>query len=68
MNSQEISDKAKILRGSIEMLYQKAVDELEMAATAAVDDSCYPGDTLSPSMVRLRDALRAMDLVGEMRV
>lgn len=68
MNSEEIKKSAKQIRGEIEMLHECAVRELEVVATAAVDDFCVVGDILSPVMVRLRDALLAIELTREMRV
>ena len=67
MPDERIREKMKANRAEIEYCFQKAMLNVERAATKVVDNCCGAGDTIPERYRDLRDALRTLDLVKESR-
>ena len=68
MDSTKIQNEVKMHRGSIELLYEEAIANLERAASKWFLEHVKPCDTMDPNAIEVRDALRALELVREARV
>lgn len=66
-DADQLAAELRKSRARLDYLFEKTVDELERAATSAVDSAWSEESEMSPEMKRVREALRVLATLREMR-